>query len=576
MNIKTFLTIASVLLLKNLFGQAPDSHKPGSFIGEDGKYFMQAELPVYIHISTSPEGNAHNLIPENPANEPKPIYLDGHGKHYLKHQEGNEKRSDVFPIYADGIAPITSIGFKEAVIFERGKEKTYFSKDLKVIFEPTDEMSGVEGTFFSVNGSNFSRYSDKIEFEENDYQVKYYSVDKVGNVENVHAVNFTIDATPPKINHLITGITGNNVIATSSVVSLSAEDKSSGVDKLYYQFDKGEWHEYKGGALPIAQLEEGNHTLTYYATDHVKNEAPLQSVFFFLDKSAPILSADILGDKYIAEGQVYFSGRTKLKLTAVDNKAGINEVKYSIDGSEYMTYTDPFYLPEVPGKHEIKYFGIDRIGNRGVGGTNPVAYGEYHHNVGTVYVDLDGPVLSYDIHGPKFIMRDTIYLQPESKVELKGRDSESGLNRISYAVNGQDNDLLYEKELSFEEGEFYSIRFAGYDEVNNRNETEFSFILDHEGPEIEVDFSITPRTVNEIPVIPSMATVFLSATDQKTGTSEIYYQLNGGKEELYRGKIKGFIADNEYELIIRAIDNLGNSSTHTVKFRTEPDISSTR
>ena len=45
------------------------------------------------------------------------------------------------------------------------------------------------------------------------------------------------------------------------------------------------------------------------------------------------MAADILGDKFLANGKIYFSARTKLKIIAIDNKVGVQEVKYNIGNS---------------------------------------------------------------------------------------------------------------------------------------------------------------------------------------------------------------------------------------------------
>jgi hypothetical protein len=62
------------------------------------------------------------------------------------------------------------------------------------------------------------------------------------------------------------------------------------------------------------------------------------------------MSADVLGVRFIVGDRIYFSGRTKLKLTAVDKKLGVKEIKYFIDDMG-GAYSDPFYLPSKAGRH---------------------------------------------------------------------------------------------------------------------------------------------------------------------------------------------------------------------------------
>jgi hypothetical protein len=71
-----------------------------------------------------------------------------------------------------------------------------------------------------------------------------------------------------------------------------------------------------------------------------------------------------LGDRFIVDERVYFSGRTKLKITAIDNKVGIKKVMYSVNEEAFSAYAEPFYLPARQGTHTIKYHAIDSLDNR--------------------------------------------------------------------------------------------------------------------------------------------------------------------------------------------------------------------
>ena len=128
-------------------------------------------------------------------------------------------------------------------------------------------------------------------------------------------------------------------------------------------------------------LEDGPHSMEYFAEDHVGNKSQTYKFDFYYDKLAPLTASDIIGDKYLYLDKVYFSGRTKMKLTAIDNKIGVKEIKYSIDNGNFLTYEEPFYLPSVQGNHTIKFYSVDRLSNQ------PSGAEEYKHNINLVYLD---------------------------------------------------------------------------------------------------------------------------------------------------------------------------------------------
>ena len=196
-------------------------------------------------------------------------------------------------------------------------------------------------------------------------------------------------------------------------------------------------------------------SLEYYSVDHVKNKAEVKSFPFYFDKTAPITAADILGDRYVVGEKVYFSGRTKMKLTAVDNKVGVKEIKYAIDAGDFLTYDQPFYLPSLSGEHVIRYYSIDNLANQATG------FEEFKHYVSKIYLDLTGPDIEYAYIGRKFETRDTVFINKETQITFKGNDPESGLKYISYSLNNISEESKYEGPFSITQEGFHRVEFFG-------------------------------------------------------------------------------------------------------------------
>jgi len=546
--------------------QKPEEHKKTTYTDSLGRYIIQVDLPVYLYVSTSPDETPRRLV-RSDIKENKPIYLDGPGIHYIRHQDNINHRAEIFEIYADGHAPKTTISLTGApTVVSNGV--TYFGKNLTAALKATDELSGVKQIYLSTDNVNFAPYRSIDTSKEGNHSLSYYSVDHVGNVETVKQKEFVLDFSAPVTIHHFEGMFKDEIIAKNSTISLTSSDNFSGVERIMYRFDNETEKIYKPGTLiPFAHLSDGVHTLYYYAEDRVKNRETEKKVSFFYDKSPPITSADVLGDKFIVNDKVYFSGRTKLKLTSVDNKSGVKEIQYSINNGPFVVYEDPFYLPNVAGRHTVRYFSVDEMGNS--------SSGDYTYNSGIIYVDLTGPVLSHQLAGPNFKKGDVQFISPESTIILKAIDNESGLQYISYCIDDQTIETRYEAPFSIKESGTFTIRYFGYDNVNNRNVNEFEVIVDGDGPDIFSRFSVS--RIDEEPadndpefagVYPSYVIFFLAATDLLTGSAEIFYSINGEHEQTYTTPIRRFVKNSSYTVHIRAKDQLGNFSEKTVKFKT--------
>jgi hypothetical protein len=487
-----------------------------------------------------------------------------------------------FPVYGDGIAPVSRITLSGAPQY-LAAGRQFYGRNLRASFSATDEMSGLAGIYVSARGEAFQPAPATVPFTaQGDYKVKYYAVDRVGNVEAVREIPFTVDTDAPRSQAVVSNPLNYEgvVLAPRSNVTLTAIDSLAGVQGTFYAFNEDEFKPYQGGALPIHGLIDGEHTIRFYSMDRVANRESEKTYTFYYDKTVPIVSADILGDRFVVGTRVYFSGRTQLKLTAVDNRSGIDRVLYSIDNAEYQRYDRPFYLPKQSGVHTVKFYAFDRSGNKGA---DPNAInattGEYEHKVSAVYVDLTGPALSFDFLGPKFQKADTLYISPRTQVKLSATDPEAGLRLIAYSIDADTSEKPYGQPFTISQPGLHIVKTYGYDNVNNRNVRETSFVVDTVGPEVFLNFSTARRkatadaaqpaaATEEVPEYPSYVTLFIAAEDAAVGIGEIRYSLNGGKETEYKEYLKGFEKNKTYTLRVTAKDKLGNSATRTFTFRT--------
>ncbi len=558
-----------------------------SYRDAKGKLYWNRAQEVYVSLSSTPNGKRENLEGESTGDYDNPFYFDTEGKNYIRSKwaVNKETKKTIYPqqellfeVYADGLAPITKHTYQNATYYYQNKNKIrIYGKNLSFSLSAKDGVSGVQTTMYSINGKAYAKYSNPLKVQTSGKQViKYFSVDNVGNMETLKESSFMIDIAPPKSNCTVLGIKlgEENIVALKSKIYLEATDDVSGVYKIYYTIDGGSKLVANGNPLNLSVLKDGSHVLKYYAVDHVKNEEKEQEFKFYLDKTAPITASDVLGDRFIVDDQIYFSGRTKLKLTAVDNKSGVKDVLFSIDGKEFESYEDPFYLPSEQGFHMVKYFALDNTENLTV---SPAELGkkylQFKHTVDKIYLDLTGPSLNYSISGSKFYTRDTIFVGPTTKINLRATDKESGLQYISYSLDNQQKENVYNKPFTLgdKKSGMHKVEYFGYDNVNNRNIGQFYVFLDTQGPEIGHKFSVLPigKSESGVAVYPAYCSVFVTLQDLLTGVGKIYYSINGGQFLPYKNFITNFQKNKTYNIKIKALDKLGNESIQTIMFSTK-------
>jgi hypothetical protein len=166
----------------------------------------------------------------------------------------------------------------------------WYSSAVTFTATATDDVSGVEATYYKIDGGSTLRYTGPVTISTNgDHQIEYWSVDKVGNEEtHKFTPSFKIDrGTAPSIS--ITApepgiyILGNKILSFGSkpiiiggfTVEATASDADSGVYRLQFQLDGtlfGEDTEAPYAAY-CGVKHTGAGTITVIAEDFVGNTA---------------------------------------------------------------------------------------------------------------------------------------------------------------------------------------------------------------------------------------------------------------------------------------------------------------
>lgn len=540
----------------------------------DKNTYVQKSLPLYLKFSIEPNGENYTLNSNVSKDYSNPMYLDSEGINYIRSKWAvdseskkvvSPKQEILYEIYADGLAPKTKSIFKNAPSYS--SKKNYFGKGLFVELNAKDYGSGLENIYYTLSSDGFIEYSSSLQMDkEGEIDFFYYSSDNVGNSEKIRNKNFTVDLTPPLTEHSITGIVyQETILSPTSSFKITSIDNLSGVKNIFYAFDGSNNFNYST-LVKISNLKDGNHILKYWSTDNVENSEleSAKTFSFYLDKIAPVSKLDIVGDLFLGKYN-YVSERTELKLSSNDNKAGVKNIHYRINGKERNIYSGNFKLPNKQGLYNIKYDAIDNVENLSK---------NYYK---TVFLDNNPPKTWIKYGSPQFFKNGELFISNKTKVILNSKDSESGVKNTLYSVDAEAM-KDYSSFIVESEGK-HVINFYSTDNVNNAHDIRKSKChVDNTPPEIFYNFSIEPsgtKNINgeNLNIYPNYTRLYLGATDEKVGTDKILYSIGNGKLVSYSSgssldisELNTFLKNKLYELNIQAIDKLGNKSEKTIKF----------
>ncbi len=252
----------------------------------------------------------------------------------------------------------------------------WYTSAVQVTLTATDDLTGVAGTLYSVDGGAPQVYSTPFGVSaDGAHNVTYASVDGGGNVETPKWVTFKIDASAPTTAISLAGTAGTSPWYTSSVsVTLTATDTGSGVAQTDYRVDGGAWQVYTA-AFTVSG--DGYHNVSYYSVNAAGDAEATSTRSIQIDATPPSASASVAGT---AGGDGWYVSAGTVTLTASDATSGVVAILYSIDGGASDVYRGPFTVSD--GVHTISYRALDGAGNLAAAQTL------------TVKVDTTPPILT--------------------------------------------------------------------------------------------------------------------------------------------------------------------------------------
>jgi len=349
----------------------------------------------------------------------------------------------------------------------------WYISDVTVWLNATDDLSGVNVTYYRVDGRSWKIYTGPFVITGSKrHTLSFYSVDNAGNVENVKTKIVKIDITPPWTELILRGNESNGWFVSDVLLGFISHDGHSGVKNIFYKMDDSGWNVYVDA---IRVTEEGKHVIWYYAVDKAGNEEIIRQASFQIDKTPPVLKIIYPNGGEIINGSIGIEWFTE----DISNLS--ISIFYSKDeGSTWLLIADgientgrfTWDTTAVPDgmKYLIKINATDEAGH-------------LNESVSNYSFIIYNNVLSLEILKPAngIYIFDRFIFPIRNRTIIVGKitiiasaSSGLGVEKVEFYIDNEMVHVAYEEPYvwtwdTFAIG-FYEIKLIGYDAIEKREE----------------------------------------------------------------------------------------------------------
>ncbi len=418
---------------------------------------------------------------------------------------GNTTTASSEPVKIDKTAPNT----------DASAPAGWVNSSVDVTLTPHDALSGVEATYFSVDGGPRQSGTDLTLTDEGTHTVSYFSVDAAGNEEQAQTVTVRIDKTSPTITHQLSPVPNANGWNRSDVtVTFTCDDQAelSGVLSC---------------TTPQTVDTEGRDQLVTGAAEDNAGNTATDPVKVSLDKTKPTITGSRSPD---ANGYGWNNTDVTVHFDASDSLSGIDHA------------TPDTTIGEGAGQ-SVTGTATDAAGNSDSA------------TVGGIDVDKTAPTLSGE---PTTAANGQGWYRDDVTIAWTAGDALSGLRSTpaDSTITAEGSDLTATETVT--------------DKAGNSTTADSSPVdIDRTAPVTGAD---APSGWNNTSV-----TVSLSASDGLSGVAATYHALDGG--DPVQGVGLTVSTEGEHTLTFWSVDVAGNVETaHSVTVKidlTKPGIGHT-
>ena len=315
---------------------------------------------------------------------------------------------DFGPGGPDTVPPVAS-----ASVSGTSGAANWYVSPVNVTLSATDDSSGVAAIHFRADGGPWQLYGHPVTVAgEGSHSIEYYATDLAGNNESSHTATFLIDTVAPVSSAQVAGtLAGDGSYVSSVTVTLTASDATSGVQSERYRVDGGPWRTY---SVPFTLGGNGTHVLDYFATDVAGSGESVHGLSIWITGDTHVLPVSTLSSSGVTGANGWYLSPVTVTLTATSGSGSATTIAYRIDGNAWVTYSQPFTLPD--GRHVLTYQASDADG-----------YSEVSKS-SSFNVDTTPP--SVLANSP------SVQIAPDTLLSWSGSDAVSGIARYEVGIDG--------------------------------------------------------------------------------------------------------------------------------------------
>jgi hypothetical protein len=277
------------------------------------------------------------------------------------HDQAGNLATDSLNVKVDTVEPVVT----PHVPTPTGLDDWFVSEPIEISAAGSDVTSGLLSALVSTNGGE---WKSSLSLTDGVYATNFRSEDLAGNTSNIF-MNLKIDATGPILAISTVGTVGTNGWYTSqTTTTLTAHDKTSGVDHVEYSQNNAAWQTgtsvaSKDGinSISVRTYDKAGNMVSDQVQVQVDTGMPSSTFTSPVNRSEGILARNVL----------------PLAGTSTDALSGIATVELSYDGGKTWvlvdfiadgTWTYDFDTTKVPdGIYTIVVRTVDIAGNTVVG-----------------------------------------------------------------------------------------------------------------------------------------------------------------------------------------------------------------
>jgi hypothetical protein len=261
---------------------------------------------------------------------------------------------------------------------------------------------------------------------DGNHKIEYYSLDNVGNIEDLNTIWVSIDTIPPIT---IDDHNSGGWQATDANIHLTCSDSGSDCNSTKYRLNSGSWLDYDYNILINT---DGNTRVDYNSTDNAGNIEITNSIWVALDKSAPSTTDDHLPN---------WRNGLSTTLNCTDSKSGCALTQYKVDDNASGWQDGLTIIFNGDGNHKVDYNSLDNVGNMEsthtiwVAKENVPPITSDDHNAGAQNTDANIHLTCFDATSGCYGFMDTQYKINSGEWNFYDTNiliSSDGNNRLDY------------------------------------------------------------------------------------------------------------------------------------------------